>query len=1048
MLNPGADRNLLFGLLALQVGLIDQGQLVAAFQAWTRDKARTLAEYLTQHGDLDADQRTGIEVMVELHLKKHGGSSDKSLAAIPAGRSTRESLARLGDADIAGTLARLGSGSTQHDADTDRGRTVTHSSDTSTEGGQRYRILRPHARGGLGAVFVALDQELHREVALKQILDQHADDPPSRQRFLVEAEVTGGLEHPGIVPVYGLGTFADGRPFYAMRFIRGDSLKGAIEQFHADPAMTKNSGLRSLELRKLLRRFVDVCNAIEYAHSRGVLHRDIKPANVIIGKHGETLVVDWGLAKALGRVEPGSESGERTLVPPSASGSASTLPGAALGTPAYMSPEQSEGDVKRVGARSDVYSLGATLYCLLTGKPPFDGDLAQVIAHLQQGRFPAPRELDPAIDRALESVCKKAMAREPADRYGSPRALAEDVERWMADEPVSAWREPRTRTLIRWLSRHRVGVTAAAAAVLAALVGTAAVLGVQTRANAGLKRANSRERAAAELARQAQATAQQEAETAKTEATISRAVNEFLNRDLLAQASPDLTPDRDLKLRTVLDRASGRIELGFQDQPLVEAAIRTTLGDTYFDLGDYPSAERHRRRAEEIYRRILGLEDRRTLAARHNVAVALDKKGRLKEARALHEELLETSRRILGPDDPATVSSMAALAHTLRHLGWLKEARALYEQVLENRRRTLGPEDIDTLRTMNNLAGVYSALGLLVESGKLHEQVLEARRRILPPEHPELLMAIDNMAIVLKDRGRLDEARKLHEEVLAIRRTVLTSEHPDTLATMNNLACVLRELGEDPVRAQVVIDPGLLEESRKLHEETLRIRRRVLGPTHPDTLVSMNNLAATLLAQHRYAEAQKLFEEVIEIKGRTLGRDHPATLLSINNLATILMNHGHLAEARKLFEEVFDHNRKRLGLNHPETLKSMGGLAWVLVVSADPGLRDAARGVQLATEVAERAPKDGNNWNTLGVAYYRAGDWKKALATLEKSAELRGGGDSFDWFFLAMTHWQLGHKDEARRWYDKAVAWMEKNRPQDQEFLQFRGEAAKLLEIR
>src|SRR5689334_10977457 len=207
-----ADRHLLFGLLALQNGLIDQGQLVAAFQAWTRDKARSLADHLADRGDLDAEQRAGIEAMVALHLKKHGGDAERSLAAIPAGGSTREKLARVADREAEATLAHLGSGPDEPD---DPDRTTTYAVGSATADGRRFRVLRPHARGGLGAVFVALDEELHREVALKQILDGHEDEA-GRRRFLLEAEITGGLEHPGIVPVYGLGTYGDGRPYYAM----------------------------------------------------------------------------------------------------------------------------------------------------------------------------------------------------------------------------------------------------------------------------------------------------------------------------------------------------------------------------------------------------------------------------------------------------------------------------------------------------------------------------------------------------------------------------------------------------------------------------------------------------------------------------------------------------------------------------------------------------------------------------------------------------------------------------------------------------------------
>ncbi len=356
---------------------------------------------------------------------------------------------------------------------------------TPSPGG--FELLRPYEAGGLGLVGIARDVALDREVAFKQIRPELADDPGSRRRFVHEAKITGRLEHPGIVPVHALGCDADGRPYYAMKFVRGLTLRQAIAQYHAAPTY--------LAFRDLLRRFVSVCQAVAYAHSRGVIHRDLKPANIMLGDYGETLILDWGLAKQFAAKHPDHARAASTNPGPSIASAASqavemenldalfaieaTGAGRVVGTPGYMSPEQTGGSGP-IGPAADVYSLGAVLYKLLCNRTPYKGSVAPDA--LRHGKLdpPVPPSRDCAgVPKALEAICLRAMATRPEDRYDAA-SLAREIDRWLADEPVDAWREPALVRALRW-ARHHKPVVAGLAVLLVSVTIALAVNNVMVR---------------------------------------------------------------------------------------------------------------------------------------------------------------------------------------------------------------------------------------------------------------------------------------------------------------------------------------------------------------------------------------------------------------------------------------------------------------------------------------------------------------------------------------------------------------------------------------
>jgi WD40 repeat protein/serine/threonine protein kinase len=581
-----AERQILFGLVAIRLKLVSLAHVSRALSDWSADGDRSLARLLIDRKQLDEKSGALVESAVLHHVTMAGGNAASSLESFTGSEDlaalrqvlerTRRPITLLEE-----TVGRGGSRpapippstngrsnvrdatNVNYDQD-DRSHGTLIYDGVASGGGQTFEILRPLARGGLGEVFVAKDGRLNREVALKLIDGSQAGDAQSKARFLLEAEITGGLEHPGIVPVYALGENSDGRLFYAMRLVRGETLKDRIRKFHNAGSISR----QPVSFRQLLNHFVRICDIVAYAHSRGVLHRDLKPSNVMLGKFGETLVVDWGLAKP---IETSAESrpaapDERALRPVSGSSVQATLHGATLGTPQYMSPEQALGQLERVGRVSDVYGLGATLYCILTGAPPLHdiSDVGEVLGRVAHGDIALPRSLKADVPRTLEAICRKAMSVRQEERYPSVRDLSADVESWLADEPAHGVSEPLARRIATWERKHRTFVRVAGLALAAvAVVAVVAAFGV----NAARERAEARRHEADELARVAE----------------SRKLEADRQRDALRHLNTRLTLDRGLALLDGNERRAGLLWLARslesasgQNDPF-EPAIRGNL---------------------------------------------------------------------------------------------------------------------------------------------------------------------------------------------------------------------------------------------------------------------------------------------------------------------------------------------------------------------------------------------------------------------------------------------------------------------------------------
>ena len=412
------DRNLLFGVLALQADLIDSHQFVEGCMLWTSRKSVPLADLLIERGWIQPTDRVHVDYLLERKLKKHGGDVRASLASVSDG--VKRSLTVLEDADIQRSLADL-----LPPIGADSCATIDYVPGLR----ERYTLGHLHATGGIGRIWVARDSQLGRDVALKELRPERAGNAALLERFLREAQITGQLEHPGVIPVYELSRRSENdQPFYTMRWIKGRTLTEAVRDYHQE---LHRGHADSLKLLSLLNAFVTVCNTVAYAHSRGVIHRDLKGQNVVLGDFGEVVVLDWGLAKLVECADDELNTPPVIFDLPGSGDTDLTMHGQALGTPSYMAPEQAAGRVDLIDHRTDVYGLGAILYEILTGHPPFTGpEILEVLRRVQVEEPIPPVRLNPEVPPALEGVCLRALAKKPADRYASASELAQHVQQW------------------------------------------------------------------------------------------------------------------------------------------------------------------------------------------------------------------------------------------------------------------------------------------------------------------------------------------------------------------------------------------------------------------------------------------------------------------------------------------------------------------------------------------------------------------------------------------------------------------------------------------
>ncbi len=708
-----------------------------------------------------------------------------------------------------------------------------------------FRVLREIGAGGMGTVYEAEQDRPHRRVALK-VLGAGMLSPRFARRFEFEGELLARLSHPGIAQIFETGTSQGPlgpRPYIAMELVPGLPLTQYAEERGLD---------RSTRVELLAR----VADAVEHAHRRGVIHRDLKPANILVDAEGQPKVLDFGIGRAL------DPTGELATL--------ATEAGQILGTLQYMSPEQALGASETIDTRADVYALGVLLHELLAGTLPYETSGKPLHEALRTVITAEPARLS-AADRTLagdiEHIVAKALAKEPERRYGSAGALAEDLRRHLAHEPILAQPPTRVYRLRKFVRRHRALVAGAAATFAVLVLG---LLG--TGWQAFLARGRARE------AREAADTAQ--------------AILKHLLLDPIRALDPRELGSN-VKASEVFERVEEHIEGSFSERPLIEAAVRDALGTVWRALGEPERAEPLLARALDLRRGLLGTDESRTLETMEHLASCLADLGRPTESLALCEEVYARRSTLLGARHPTTLVALNDLAAATWSLGRTTEGLERMREAIALRERELGPGHEDTLSSKSNLAVMLDALGRFAEAEPIHDAVLAAHRARLGEEHPDVLRLRTNLAFCQERQGRLADPEATWRVLLAGHERTYGADHPLTARAMLGLAAALA-ISRRP------------EQAEPLYRTAHALLAASFGSANRDVLGAARELARFLERNGRADEALEMMEGVVAVERDGLPEGHYGLVISLNFYGQSLRRAGRLEEALAAFEEAIE----------------------------------------------------------------------------------------------------------------------------------------------